>query len=73
MGDIADWMLSSEDMFPDPFKHDDEDVGYYQYRSRIRCRYCRSTNVHWSKSTGKWRLFTGGQLHKCSSMPTLKD
>ena len=66
MGDITDWLLGSEDAFPDPFSHDDEEPYYTYYRVVPRCKYCGSTQVTWAKLEGKWRLYTKGLPHKCN-------
>lgn len=63
MGDITNWLLDSEDAYPDPFDHDEPSYGYY--RSLPKCKYCGSTSVMWNKVDGKWRLYTKGKPHKC--------
>lgn len=59
MGDIADWLLDSEmDAFEsNPF--------YKKVKTPTYCKYCGSKEVTWSCATGKWRLYTKGQLHQC--------
>jgi len=63
VGDIADWLLSSQD----PFDDDDErENGSYAKRPP-RCKHCGSTDVRWRQQTGKWVLFSlePGKMHVC--------
>jgi hypothetical protein len=74
MGDIVDWMFQSGQLdMPNPFDHDDLGDEPPYTKRYIKCRYCGSGAVSWGKLNGKWRLYSMGVLHRCSSMPTLKD
>jgi hypothetical protein len=71
MGEMAEYYLSLEDYLPDPFDHDDRDEGtIYRYRREpIRCKYCNSDGVGWSKAEGKWRLYSikNKEPHTCDA------
>ena len=66
MGDIADWMLASQDPFG--MDEDDEECEYGGAQPRrARCRRCGSTDVRWRQQGGKWVLFSlqPGVEHVC--------
>lgn len=65
MGDIADWMLASQDPFGMDEEEEDE-FGGMQPR-QARCNRCGSTDVRWRQQTGKWVLFSNepGKVHVC--------
>jgi len=65
MGDITDWLLGSQDPYPDPFDHEYDEPSYW-YKP-TRCKYCGSSSVTWSKIEGKWRLYTHGKPHTCNA------
>ena len=75
MGDIADWLLASQD----PFEDDEAEWGGSQPRNprpprcnrcgsaEVRCNRCGSAEVRWRQQGGKWVLFSlkPGVEHVC--------
>ena len=80
MGDIADWLLGSQD----PFGWDDDDEGdgwYPAPRRRARsapraitCNRCGERNLWWAPNTARnrssnWKLVTSaGDDHTCNTV-----
>ncbi len=43
-------------------------------KTKVACRYCKSTKVHWEQKQGRWRLVTdSGALHSCKEMRTRRN
>lgn len=70
MGDIADWLLASQDPFGmDETDGGDEGAPWGQVRGPLRCRRCGSTDVRWRQQTGRWVLMSlkPGVEHRCDT------
>lgn len=63
MGDIADWLLASQN----PFDDDHDEAAEYGGRqpSVACCKRCGALGI-WHHTGERWRLIgTGGRLHEC--------
>jgi len=69
MGDMADFILEQamdhESLYGLPCSADQED----EFSPGITCRCCGAEGLRWKRLCGKWRLFSGDELHACSANP----
>ena len=72
MGDIADWLLGSQD----PFGWDGQECEWWDRPPRSNgittCRFCGNAAT-WGRHAGKWRLFASGAVHTCRPNPDAFD
>lgn len=66
MGDIADWLLASQDPFD--CEDDEDETGGSYYRSFKTCRRCGKGGLSWVHTGERWALqeYTG-RLHVCDT------
>lgn len=80
MGDIADWLLSSQqpDFGEDPFGDDGwRPPPKPKKHKKVTCKYCNQSGFEWVFLQGKWRLCGRGTIlnwvpHTCSQYKGVK-